>query len=245
MELPVTVRYSIMNFINRIFENYGVLSSRSCDNFIENNDRFCPSVTGECITLDKGSSKVCLFFDSLPDKVIKIPLIHNVSKQQEKIMARDYYFSNKRTNYYVNQDLCALEVQNYHNAQRAGIDNFFAAEEFVMNYHGVPVYIQDKVKYNYIDSERYMEDWEDCEEPEELEVLKKIDKIVEEKRYGKIIDILLESIGFVIDLYNYSGEETFVSILDFLYYNDINDLHEENIGYGFNGNPMFFDYSGF
>ena len=242
MVLDSTIRYTITGIINDIINTYGVLSKNAVSSYLyKDNNRGLQYRNHEVYSISAGASKMCIIFEGLMDWVIKIPLMYDCSRREEN--TRKQWFAEDIKNGYFGSylhyspDLCKEEVNLYKAAVEAGIDKVFAEEKKVMTYHGIPIYAQARIDSNFMNSDR-----SDDEPDDEL------DDEIEEKLWtietSSSIDDLFELQPFMEDLYNYTGKN-FLNVMSFIVDNDINDLHNENVGYDFNGHPIFFDYSGF
>ena len=177
-----------------------------------------------------GATKVCLLFDYEDgyNYVVKIPYRRNI-------------------------DYCAIEFENYNRAVREGLSKYFAEMEYVselvivsgetleectaMNF---PVYIMERVyvdgveasdrSYNYFREKIYSH--ENADE----------DDITDE--YWEAID----SEEFTESEFCFKAaysEEICDKLSTFLYKNNINDIHTQNIGFRDWDRPVFIDYSGY
>jgi hypothetical protein len=190
-----------------------------------------------------GLSKVCLNFNDRK-VVVKIPIETSYSSDKYRM---EFFKTKIRNGQYPSfnneENLCEVEANIYKLAKESGLEKFFAEEEKLMTYHGVPVYIQEKVQA-YCDTP-------DCGDDYDMNLSEQIDKLLH-KNYdfidedsSEIIDQFTQNVFFVERLYEEVGEGLFISFFDFLINNNINDLHSGNIGYGAKGELKLMDYSGF
>lgn len=243
MELNSSIRYTITGIINDIINTYGVFSKGAVSSYLyKDNNQGMQYRNNEVYSIFAGASKMCIIFESLMDWVIKIPLMYDCSKKEENIR-KQWFVKDIRNGYFgtyldYSFDLCKVEVNNYKAAIEAGINKVFAEEKKIMTYHGIPIYAQARIDSNFMNSDR-SDDKPDDDFYDEL------DEALNTIETSSAIDDLYELTPFMEDLYNYVGKSKFLNVMSFLVDNDINDLHNENVGYDFNGHPIFFDYSGF
>ena len=134
-------------------------------------------------------------------------------------------------------DYCKIEADNFAEAEARGLDLYFAAEYKVMNYHGMPIYAQERISITYYDSDRY-------DEPVDDDYWGEIEYTINNLGATKEMCELADNGAFVEDLYEYSGAD-FEDLLNFIAEFSITDLHDENVGYDEQGCPKLIDYSGF
>lgn len=131
-------------------------------------------------------------------------------------------------------DYCAREVEIYHKAIEAEVEECFASCHFLMDYEGVPCYIMEKVECDTdaVESDFVTRSSEngciDMDEDEFFEYVGSLDG-------SEMVD---ELFGFYYDA------ETLEKVSTFIQDNNINDVHTGNVGY--RGDQLVMvDYSGY
>ena len=172
-----------------------------------------------------GASKFVMLFDG-SNKVVKIPMNGSWS-----------YNYNDNADYddpvwepFATADYCALEALIYEAAVEAGLEMFFASTVEAGRTSkgcGVPYYISERVNTGY----DYDYEYEPSDDSKK--------KAREMTNRGSV------SIDFVAAALDFYGEVLVKEFLDFVREWEINDLHDDNIGYRNDGSPVLLDYSGF
>lgn len=247
MEISTNIILAVRQFLDDFVSKETILTERAVDRYVHTYTKnYRVTFNNYDIYLACGLTKLCLTFHDIEDFVIKIPLIHDmtieaeeelISSSQEKIKSNDYNFYEEDKS----DDYCAIETGYFADADEMGIGDFFAKEERISEYKGIPIYAQERVKCSFYDSDR----WSDEENPE---VQNEIEAITQDLYlYDGAEDLFINgSKIFLEDVYCFSDSpEQFVQLLCFLSDMGINDLHNENFGYDFRGRPKIFDYSGF
>ena len=129
-------------------------------------------------------------------------------------------------------DYCGLEAAYFAEAKRLGLDEFFAATEFVMWYGGVKVYMAERAEVGY---ERLSSDLYEKLESSGMKESEIRDTICE-------ADECCEFINWLIPYYADSDKAD--ELFNFLNESNINDLHSGNIGY-IGERLVLIDYSGY
>lgn len=134
-------------------------------------------------------------------------------------------------------DYNKLEATHFEVAAEEGLDEFFAATYYFTSVDGVDVYIQEKVKvdedaisdsfYNFTLENLYSGDDENDERIQEMAWTDSNDLTNEERICAMVGD-----------------SPKINALLNFIEYNDINDLHSGNWGYR-DGEPVMIDYAGY
>ena len=126
-------------------------------------------------------------------------------------------------------DYCALETEVYELAVERGLDQYFAAEEFIGEINNHPIYAQERaVPFNAfyetipVDKERSTRTKARCEE----------------------LDLWCFDPIWIADFFDAYGEEEFKRLNAFLDEYEIGDIRRANIGYR-EGLPILFDYAGY
>lgn len=242
MRIDSAIRYTIKQFINDYFANYGLFTHRTANHYFNDNQCY------DEMWVDKyylpfavrfGSTKMCLFFDDI-NYVFKLPLYSNMEKHAERVIVKEAIVKFKNgvySEFAKEDDFCRVEANNYAEAEARGLDRYFAAEYKVMTYHGMPVYAQERIDEIYYESERYNKSVND-------ELWGEIETTINNLGATDEMCELVDNGIFVQDLYKYSGAD-FEDLLNFITDFKITDLHDENVGYDEYGHPKLIDYSGF
>lgn len=243
MNINSAVRYTVRQFINDFLTTYGIFSYQTIyqyekaldgrDAIIYVNNYYLP------FTATYGATKLCLIFDDC-DYVIKIPIYANLERDEGRTLSKSRLEKVKRGRYVAfenKENYCEKEANLYSAAEEWDINRFFAEEERIMVYHGVPVYAQEKIEETYEDSERYVGE-------DDADLLDDVRRVIDRSEYGFDVEMFLDNTNFINDLYTFD-EEGFSALLDFIEENGINDLHSANVGYNRYGEPKIIDYSGF
>lgn len=168
---------------------------------------------------DAGASKLALIFKNL-SYVIKIPFSGNYSEEEE-------YGDFCNAGSWGNWDYCEAEENIYQHAKTNGLEECFAKTERIATINGYPIYKQEYVTvYNYGESS--------CHTQQDEE---KINSFCEEE------DFYACEKNWLADVLAYFGETVFNKLVAFIRQEDINDLHNGNIGY-IGLKPVLMDYSG-
>ena len=131
-------------------------------------------------------------------------------------------------------DYCEVEATRYCRAEEAKVEEVFAKTEWIGDVHNYPIYIQERCcmfreetssNQNKYDS-RTRADYE------------KVNTLREKYDFHSIDD------DWMLDFLIYYGEEMFKRLADFIFNENIYDLHNGNIGYR-KGRPCLVDYSSY
>ena len=249
MHITSVMNYTVRQFINNFLQEYGffnymnICSYCNCYGVEEEDGGFYIDDYSLPFWLYYGLSKICLSFN---DKkiVVKIPMINDCSYNKDKVnFFKTKVRNGQYSNFNNNENLCEVEANIYELAKEKGLSDLFAAEEKLMIYHGIPVYLQEKVQI-YCDTP-------DCADDYDLNLNEEINDLLIEnyscldEDQDKVIEQFTQNIAFVERLYKEIGKERFIQLLNFLINNYINDLHSGNIGYGEKGELKLMDYSGY
>ena len=173
--------------------------------------------------IQSGASRVCLIPDD-ENFVIKIPFRGDED---------DGDFYGARAKGKRCWDYCATEVKLYYRAKSKKIAPVFAKEYKIGEIDGYPIYVQTKVLIT-------------CDKPssssleKKYKVSKKVEKFVQNSRLGDHID------SFWAQMVTIKYGELFFNALEkFFDEYCIWDLHNGNIGFDENDNPVIFDYASF
>lgn len=197
---------------------------------------------------EMGATKGVLIFKD-QDLVLKIPFMANeydegmyesdleawnAGELEKEPMLEDYlrYFGSA-TNFFIETqhdwDYCELECGIYQEAEKAGLEPYFAKEEWIADVNGYPIYRQVKVSPFNSDVSSHTRSQQDQSRARESCTRLKIDCFNE---------------SWIADFIDYYGEEELKKLCDFLGKLDIIDLHRGNVGY-LDNYPILLDYSNY
>lgn len=128
---------------------------------------------------------------------------------------------------------CDIEAENYIKAKENGFDNFFAESYYLMTYNEIPCYCMKKVV-----TSRSFDFAADLIDNYILSGMSKRDA------YDSVRCLDDEEIVREIFICRY-GIVMVDSLYDFMCDNNINDIHDNNVGYDENDNVIIIDYSGY
>lgn len=131
-------------------------------------------------------------------------------------------------------DYCEVEAIRYRHAEQANIAVLFAKTEWIGNVHKYPIYIQERCNMFQEESTSNQERYKSRTKSDYEEV----NTLRNKYDFHSIDD------NWVLDFLIYYGEEMFKKLADFIFNEDIYDLHNGNIGY-INGRPCLVDYSSY
>ena len=160
------------------------------------------------VRVERGATKLVIISSEADNWVFKIP------------------FNDYKSNY------CQMEVEIYENAEREGVEEFFAPCYFLENFDGAAIYVMARaeVSFNRLYSDLYERFSSEGRAEDEIE--------------NMLIDIE-DSDEYVDWLFPYySDYDSFEKFVEFLRSSNINDLHSGNIGY-IGDNVVLIDYSGY
>ena len=237
-QLPEQERIEI---INKVTENLINLNSQSLYHFCFDSDFYVDTTSFETLAYnlnadnyDAGATKLVLFYDDIPDYVIKLPIFGYYDEWNDK------YFEFQKSNCYCpieeNNNYCAAECYYTELAYQYKLEDMFIKTEVLTKIHGIPVYISERI---------------DCiNEPWENEYLCEDDAVIYSAQnlyhqYKNGLDkskFYLENLILFIDYY---GLKRTNQLIDFILQNNIQDLHNANIGFDFNGDLKIIDCAGF
>lgn len=191
-----------------------------------------------------GISKCVFYFDEYPDIVIKVPFEgcvvchydvdgpHVIEDNDKRLFKNANGEDNKGNTDRMSWDYCYAEAKNYESAESIGIQEAFAATEFIGTYNrdGIDIYV-------YISE--YIEAESKCYKGASDETKDIANDILD---YYDYFGMSVTNMWWLIDAY---GRTKADMIIKFLSYNDINDLHSYNWRIDKDGNRRIIDYSSF
>ena len=182
--------------------------------------------------LASGVSKVAII-PKEKNYVIKIPY-YGKYRKNNGIKCFDPYFSSISKS----SDYCKSEEIIYNKAKANGLDTFFAEIEQIGKIKSIPIYVQRKAVI--FEDVYYPEDDEEENLNEhEISIFKTITT-----KYSDLVEDEYLPISWMKDFICSYGELAFDKLYNFLFDNNIQDLHSENIGY-ICERPVLVDFSGF
>ena len=182
--------------------------------------------------LASGVSKVAII-PKEKNYVIKIPY-YGKYRKNNGIKCFDPYFSSISKS----SDYCKSEEIIYNKAKANGLDTFFAEIEQIGKIKSIPIYVQRKAVI--FEDVYYPEDDEEENLNEhEISIFKTITT-----KYSDLVEDEYLPISWMKDFICSYGELAFDKLYNFLFDNNIQDLHSENIGY-ICEKPVLVDFSGF
>lgn len=174
-----------------------------------------------------GVTKVTLFYNDLPDWVIKVPILGNYYEEDECHCDYECSGSEKENDY------CLTEVNYTQEAVESGLGNCFAKTYYVCTINEVDFYCSERVakvyneKYPYKSKVSYTK-------PNSLQQAEQL-----MKNYDSFL--ATEELALFIDAY---GESIAKKLIKFLLDFDISDLHHGNLGFDANDHIKIIDCAG-
>lgn len=135
------------------------------------------------------------------------------------------------------------EVEIYNKAVKAGLAVFFPATELFTTINGVHFVKQEKVDF-CVDETPYHKEQKYAYQSRSASdrIVRKMQRSINKAcnhQYSRLLDTTWAKMALVI-----FGKKLVKSLCEFIVENDINDLHENNIGYKDNL-PVILDFSGY
>lgn len=181
--------------------------------------------------LSSGASKLAII-PKAKDYVIKLPFAGVDYQCKEKDEFATFHCRLSKS-----ADYCKADIMVYNEAKDVGMEVFFAEIEQIGEVQGVPVYVQQKAEI-FGDCIPY-EDQLEALDDEDDEIMTSI-----KSDYPYLVEEEFLPPLWVKDFILIYGTSVFDELIDFLHEHEIDDLHEENVGYIANM-PVLVDYSGF
>lgn len=170
-----------------------------------------------------GMSKYVIFFDN--DSVIKIPFNGEWTYNCD---SDDYCFDE-----FYCKDYCAIEEEIYNRAYNEGLEMFFAATEFIgTGKCGKPFYRSERVLCL------------DSAEGHDFAINHNPSQGSKDKANKYVYKTPLP-FGWLARAYEYYEEALVERFIEFIDENNIDDIHDGNVGFRKDGAPVLLDYSGF
>ena len=184
-----------------------------------------------------GFTRVCIIPHKKTDWVIKIPMTH-IYTESWSDDEEDYgnYDSESFLGYKcvgkVIEDMCDEEIAIYENAD-TNERRVLAEIKYVGEYHGIPIYVQERIKRNENDAKEKDIKYgytNGAALSNEIDALNQLTWDYSDVFYHNLI----LSYGFKMAY----GIVRFLS-------NNVEDIHEYNYGYDYNGLSKVFDFAGY
>lgn len=131
-------------------------------------------------------------------------------------------------------DYCEVEATRYCHAEQANVAILFAKTEWIGDIREYPIYIQERCQMFREESTSNQEKYQSRTKAD----YEKVNTLREKYDFHSIND------DWMLDFLIYYGEEMFKKLADFIFNENIYDLHNGNIGY-LNGRPCLVDYSSY
>lgn len=133
------------------------------------------------------------------------------------------------------------EVEMYKKAVAAGLASFFPKTEFLTEIKGIKFVIQEKIDFSVNDlSADKRKKYEQISRTASRRKCYKMEKEFQKVQgYRRDLDYLWASMALVL-----YGKKACKALSKFIHENNINDLHNSNVGYK-NNRPIILDFSGY
>lgn len=156
--------------------------------------------------------------------VIKIPFSGDAYKDRNGVVEVIQFCCAPTENKW---DYCQAEAERFIEADAADLGRYFAKTELIGFISNYPIYWQERAEI----MDNYWYDHSDIER----EVISKKSEEINQNCFCP---------NWLIDFYNFYGEDEFIRFMNYIGDNRIGDLYEANLGY-IDGKPVLVDYSDF
>lgn len=170
--------------------------------------------------VNTGESKIVFYFSEYPEWVVKIPFQGVRFVDEENTVS---YTDTYTTNY------CEAELCYYYDAINEEVEDAFAEEHWLFDMCGADFYCAEYCELMT------------CDKMEASEKARTVAEKIKKNSISPYNDIF-QWTPLLIDCY---GEEFSKRVVDFIIKQDIEDLHNENVGFSRDGKFKLIDYSGF
>ena len=171
---------------------------------------------GREVKVTSGASKICLIFPGVPFVI--------------KWSTGDFGEAMK-------------EVSIYQDAIQFHLEKFFPRTEHLVTIKAVDFVLQEKIDCAVGECSRYQEQkFDRIGKTASIKIMRKMEKEFQKASgggWGRSLDARWAKVALVI-----YGKRACKTLCDFIVKHNINDLHENNIGYK-NGKPIILDFSGY
>ena len=183
-----------------------------------------------------GCSKLVLFYEALPNWVVKIPFIGEHYEEDNSWV--DFQNANRYNLFPIadDNDYCAIEAYLAEEATEYGLEKMFAQTFFLTEINGVKIYLSEKIENDYYSC--------CCRKYKDKNSARRAEWLRDSYCKTDIEKYVLTGVdlAFFIDAYGLWQTELLIAFLtDY----KVEDLHHGNIGFDNNGNIKLIDYSGF
>lgn len=226
------IRQKLENFLRNKIQssfNIGMCYMQYCNEYDDYGDEDFSDVCVCCnaARYENGVTKITLFYEELPNWVIKIPILGNYYEEEDCHSNYEESGSNKENDY------CLTEVNYCNEAFSYGIENCIAKTYYICNINDVDFYCSEKVAIVYHDKYPYRTTI-NYSKPNSLQQAKSLVAC-----YDSYLDV--QELALFVDAY---GELIAENLLRFLYDFDVTDLHHGNLGFDAQDNIKIIDCAG-
>lgn len=125
-------------------------------------------------------------------------------------------------------DYCKAEVIKYQKAKEIHVEQYFVETRYIGSVQGHPIYIQEAVDiYNEV------KDFDDYDDEHREKT----------RQTCKDLNIRCFNSGWLTDFLEYFSSQELIKLQEHLTNTCIGDLHGDNLGYLYNGQPVIVDYA--
>jgi len=137
-------------------------------------------------------------------------------------------------------DFCGLSVSIYEKAVESNVEKMLAETEFVgFTKNHTAVYKQEKIKKTESEYHYYSDENQTTPSEKSINTVK---ETLKNHRYSSWCRFSLDWLASAIDFYGFEYVDNCMKFFDDM---QIDDFHQGNYGYRFDGSPVIFDYAGF
>lgn len=176
-----------------------------------------------------GATKLVLWFKELIGYVVKIPFCGCLVDDED--IEEDSAYWGMHFEEFIGADgdwdYCAREVELYAKAQENKVEDLFLQTSLIGYVKDYPIYIQPQGKTFYCVNHPVLSN----------------DELHSSRRLCEEAKVSLDE-HWINDAIQAYGLEKVKSFLNFLHENEIDDLHNNNLGY-YNHKPVIIDYAGY
>ena len=222
------VQQQLIDFLStKLCFNGELYSHYYDDDYCEDEDWY-DDIKDQCEAdyIEHGASKIVLFYDEIPQWVVKLPLLGEYYEEADSFR---YFDGVDRTYPTAEDDYCAAEAYLSQEAEKRGIGDMFAKTYYLFNCDGVAVYVSEKMSFDFYSQYNFRDKVHSTSLA--IDVHNSFGSIMDSSAFARFFDAYDEL--KVYDLIAF--------IEDYAIY----DLHNCNMGYDENWNIRLLDYSGF